>query len=51
MRTLRTGLLVAGALVAVLAVSPFTWGKEPYRQVLVSANLNMNVDPLLVARP
>ena len=38
------------AMVAVLAISPFTWGKEPYRQVLVSASLNMNVDPNNLAR-
>ena len=50
MRTLRTDLLVVGPLVASLAFSPSTWGKEPYRQVLVSSSLNMNVDPNLLAR-
>ena len=37
MRTLRTGLLVAEVLFAVLAVVALHVGKEPYRQVLISA--------------
>src|SRR4051812_1956507 len=50
MRTLRMGLPAAAALLAVLAVSPCTWAKEPYRQVLISADLSMNVDPNYLAR-
>jgi Domain of unknown function (DUF4432) len=50
MRTLQTGLLVPGALIAVLGITSFTWGKEPYRQVFISASLNLNVDPNMVGK-
>src|SRR4051794_9027586 len=50
MRTLRTSLPFVGPLVAVLALAPCARAKDPYRQVLVSASLNMNVDPNYLAR-
>lgn len=50
MRKFRTGALVATVLIGLLTVAPLGWGKEPYRQVLISADRNMNVDPFLTGR-
>ena len=38
------------SLIGLLAVTPLAWAKEPYRQVLISADRNMNVDTFLFGR-
>lgn len=37
-------------LAAVLAGPALAWAKEPYRQVLISTDLNMNVDQFVIGR-
>jgi len=50
MRKPWTGVLATTVLVNLLTITPRGWAKEPYRQVLVSASLNMNVDPNYLAK-
>ncbi len=50
MRKFWTGALVVTILIGLLAITPLGWAKEPYRQVLISADRNMNVDPFLTGR-
>jgi len=44
------GALIATIVISLVLVVPLGWGKERYRQVLISANQNMNVDPFLFGR-
>src|SRR5438046_250568 len=50
MRNSRPCSPVVGSMVVVLVLSSVAMGKEPYRQVLISASRNMNVDPNLLKR-
>jgi len=44
------GALIATIVISLVVVVPLGWGKERYRQVLISANQNTNVDPFLFRR-
>jgi galactose mutarotase-like enzyme len=46
----RNGALIATMVIGLVVVVPLGWGKEPYRQALISADRNMNVDPFLFGR-
>jgi len=46
----RNGVLIATMVIGLVVIGPLSWGKEPFRQVLISANQNMNVDPFLFGR-
>jgi len=50
MRTFWNGVLITTLVIGLLAVVTLGWGKEPYRQVLISADRNMNVDQFLFGR-
>src|SRR5208282_1705776 len=50
MRKFWTGALVVTILIGLLAITPLGWANEPYRQVLISADRNMNVDPFLTGQ-
>jgi hypothetical protein len=50
MRKFWTGALVVTILIGLLAITPLGWAKEPYRQVLILADRNMNVEPFLTGR-
>ena len=50
MRKLWNGASIATFAIGLLILAPPGWGKEPYRQVLISADRNMNVDPFLFGR-
>lgn len=50
MRTLPHSVVISTVMVVLLAGAHPGWGKEPYRQVLISSNQNMNVDPFLFGR-
>ncbi len=50
MRKLWTGALIVTLLLGLFVLSPQGWAKEPYRQVMISADRNMNVDTFLFGR-
>src|SRR5271165_3562345 len=50
MRRFWTSTLLITSLFGFLVVPPLSSAKEPYRQVLISSDLNMNVDPFLFGR-
>jgi galactose mutarotase-like enzyme len=50
MRKFCTCALVINSLFGLLVIPPLSSAKEPYRQVLISAERNMNVDPFLFGR-
>jgi hypothetical protein len=50
MRVCYVSLVVASALSLSMTLAAGAVAKEPYRQVLISASLNMNVDPNLVSK-
>jgi len=50
MRKFWNRALIATLVIGLLVVVPLGWGKEPYRQVLISADRNTNVDPFLFGR-
>src|SRR5271169_3613152 len=50
MRKFWIGELVVRSLIGLLTVTSLSWAKEPFRQVLISADQNMNVDPFLFGR-
>ena len=50
MQKFWTGALFVRSLIGLLAITPLSWAKEPFRQVLISADRNMNVDTFLFGR-
>jgi hypothetical protein len=50
MRHARTGFLIASVMMAILAGPSLALAQEPYRQVLISASLNLNADPNMIFR-
>jgi galactose mutarotase-like enzyme len=44
------GELAVRSLIGLLTITPLSRAKEPFRQVLISADQNMNVDPFLFGR-
>ena len=50
MRKCLAPVLTTIVLIGLAGAMPVTWAKEPYRQVLISADLNMNPDPFRFGR-
>lgn len=50
MRKFWTGTLVVTGLIHLLTITSSGWAKEPYSQVMISADRNMNVDTFLFGR-